>query len=1123
MNPTLLLVMAAISAVTATASPPAATRIALVGVGSGVAGAIDTATGLLSKDAELQMLDRVEVGRALREQDISLAGPVRAEHAVKAGQLLHADLFAVLEGALTNETSASPAFGLVVFDARNGVRYADSALVASNALSAASATASAIRAAVAKARQDPRTLHTVGLLRVRNADLPRQMDSLCDSVGLLLERELTASPGIAVLERRRLEQVNRERALPGARQEPSLLSSLQVIELDISRDGDGLGGTLVLVGGGGPRAEKITASVHTRNPASLARLLAERTEQFLKVPADGVTRDRKAEAARYHRECRMLVQHADKIGAVHALDAAVALDPEEELWQREMVELLPGAALQALDGGSQLSVQGRPARASSGALAQCLALGLRGADLLVDLSRAAVDQAKRNDAIPPLLWWNHSYREPLCELFHRLAELTLPDPAIDDGIAALVARERTARMEVMEPYLYQRKVDANSFANYSRELWYWFQSDYAFPRQTRLAEQKRRDDAVALTHWVEVSHKVNPPDGPGNYQLLHPSLSHSRWNQLDDLLRALEQDQDPVIRIYARANRVAALVKTDHSWSNTLAAVREFRLHAQDILAKSNAPKPSPFRDHVWEAVRATLELLLNREQGWQESVEAARFALSQEEVKPGLFNFVFVVLEDRRWPKPAEELEVVNGALRLMLERPTAYPASGFFMKPAEYTRILEEKRDRLSAELAGKQVSTNVPQPALWGRSVCLLDLAKPINNMAWLFKPVVQGGHVLAVGLGFREWGLAEDTLQLVRVPLGGGPPSFLGRATMTGIDWPNRPGVLALGPEARLSHPLARLDNIVRAACTGGGFYFAATTSGVFIFPTNGGPGLRLGLTNGLPTEDIHGMAFLDGKLFFGAGAESEGYLAAYDPATRKVRILASSRRSQHLSPFDDQPPFCVQACVADTARHRLIMSVSSGFIPTTTLPEVSPTMGIWSYSPARGEYKQLASFRQVTMTMMMPFQYWAGLANATVLATKETFTLNLFDFAHDRLLSVYDPDATKRGGTNSPWQLPDPKQGCPWGFIPLDGPFLLHDGWFYSARPFQRMRLADGRTEKLPPLRTDYPFELRESLQILEGGRHILAADQYSLWLLELGQEAADASNAHRNTAALGER
>jgi len=53
-----------------------------------------------------------------------------------------------------------------------------------------------------------------------------------------------------------------------------------------------------------------------------------------------------------------------------------------------------------------------------------------------------------------------------------------------------------------------------------------------------------------------------------------------------------------------------------------------------------------------------------------------------------------------------------------------------------------------------------------------------------------------------------------------------------------------------------------------------------------------------------------------------------------------------------------------------------------------------------------------------------------------------------------------------------------------------------------------MALADGRREELPAPRTDYLFEIRESLQLLDNGKHILAADQYSIWLLQLGPEPA---------------
>ena len=91
--------------ITAFGQTDAATRIALVGSGGndGVGNVLDLATALLSKDTDLQLLDRAQVDRILREQAFSLAGMVRAEDAVRAGQLLHVDLFAVVEGILTNE------------------------------------------------------------------------------------------------------------------------------------------------------------------------------------------------------------------------------------------------------------------------------------------------------------------------------------------------------------------------------------------------------------------------------------------------------------------------------------------------------------------------------------------------------------------------------------------------------------------------------------------------------------------------------------------------------------------------------------------------------------------------------------------------------------------------------------------------------------------------------------------------------------------------------------------------------------------------------------------------------------------------------------------------------------
>lgn len=1101
--------------ITAFGQTYAATRIALVGIGrnDGGGNVLDLATALLGKDTDLQLLDRAEADRVLREQEFSLAGMVRAEDAVKAGQLLHVDLFAVLEGALTNEVEDSSSLGLVVFDAKSGVRYADSALLASNTVSAASALAMAVRAAVVKSHRSPQDLHTVGLLSVRNADLSRQFDSICDSVGLLLERELTASPGIAVLERRRLEQVNKERGVAPDAEGNSLLSSLRMMQLDIGRDGEGLRGTLALVGVDGAQADRITASIPTRDPAAMAHLLADKTERFLNVPSNETTAYREAEAARFHREYLLSLQHRDFLAAVHPLDAAIVLSPKQTSWQREMALLLPNAAIELVDPGGQNWQRPLNTEPSSEDLSSCLALGQRGADLLLELSREAAGQAKPGEPIPEVL--KNSNNNPLIQLLRKLSQVKTADPANATEIAALIGKGRTWLMEVIEPFLIKQSVDTASFEDYSKTLCLWFWPPTSVNQQ---------DAVLALSHWIEVSHKLNPPDGSGKYYPIMDFLfmSHYGGSQIAEFLKTLEQDQDPVIRIYSRAGRVTSTMKPSGYMSDeTLAAEREFHLYAQDFLMHGEAAKPGPFHEDVWYVIEQTLRLLLNHPEGGKEYLEACHFAFAQKDIQPNLFYRAAEWLDFPHYRNLSEELEVVDGALKLILEKPDAYPKiKGSYSDRIEVIKDLQQKSDKLAAGLAG--TNTNVPAASPWKQSVCLLDLATPINGYAWLFKPVVQDGQVYAIALGVQEWGLPEDSLQLVKIPLTGGTPSFLGRAKITGIDWVNRPYVLKRGPHSRLTD---ETPDVGRAACVGDGCYFAGTCSGVYIFPTNGGPVLHLGTTNGLPSDDIHAVAFLDGKLYIGAGEFGRGgYLASYESAIRKVTVLASSRRSEHLSPFDDQRPFHTLGLVADPIRHRLLMAFSTGTTPTiTNRPAITPTMGIWTFLPATGEYKRLAPLRMPAYgPSAWRHKTWFGLADANAVAMKELFMIALFDLRNDRLISAYDSWEARTNASIRFWKIP-----APGPFISnqtlADGPFFLRDGWFYSARPFGRMAMADGRREELPPLRKDYPFEPKESLQLLDDGIHVLAADQFSLWLLELKPEQAASVGSGDNNSAVTEK
>jgi hypothetical protein len=168
------------------------------------------------------------------------------------------------------------------------------------------------------------------------------------------------------------------------------------------------------------------------------------------------------------------------------------------------------------------------------------------------------------------------------------------------------------------------------------------------------------------------------------------------------------------------------------------------------------------------------------------------------------------------------------------------------------------------------------------------------------------------------------------------------------------------------------------------------------------------------------------------------------------------------------------------------------------------------MGIWSYSPATGEFKRLAPLRTPTYyNVASRNMMWFGLADTNTVAVKGLNMMALFDLRDDRLISVYDSWEARTNTAIKFWLRPVP--GHPGSRDLADGPFFLRNGWFYSARPFERMAMADGRREEFLPLRTDYPFNPRESLQLLNDGKHVLAADQISLWLLELKPDPAHAS------------
>ena len=269
------------------------------------------------------LLERVEIDKVLAEQKLS--GMFNATNAIELGRILKTDIFAVLEPT-----------SIVIFDAQTGLRLVDETLPIDEILSdkieeAAEIVAVAVSTAVEKRQKlDQGKLVTFGVLEVRNADFPVDRDGWCRAVAGMLERSLLHRGG-AVLERSRLQLVNRERQLTGDTSN-DLLASMKLIDLEFTR-----GETM--------QTFKITARIGDKTyraespidkPLNAVQKLAEQlSEGKVVVEASLVN-----EAARFLTEARFLERNGRLSEAIETVETAIALNPTNPDYRGLLVNLL---------------------------------------------------------------------------------------------------------------------------------------------------------------------------------------------------------------------------------------------------------------------------------------------------------------------------------------------------------------------------------------------------------------------------------------------------------------------------------------------------------------------------------------------------------------------------------------------------------------------------------------------------------------------------------------------------------------------------------------------------------------------------------------------------------------
>jgi hypothetical protein len=1060
----------------ATGQSVAATRVALV-VGTrtqGVKTAIDLATARVSGLSGVELLERAGVERILAEHRLSLAGLADTGKAISAGKLLSADLLGVIEVA----PGGRQALGLVVFDAKTGLRLFDAALPSGGPAREADGIVEGVQTALKKHIAGLARVRPVGFLSVRNADLPRAKDSYCESLALIVERRLVAAPSVGVLERQHLEAVTGERALPTQPAEKALLGAMVHLSLEVSRGpgGDGLRAIVLLTDPKGKPLGKVTAPVKESDPISGADTLARGICNALKTtPATGKS-DPVREANRFLTEARQLTSFNQHVQALRAAESAHALDPADPAKRDLLARYLLGQGSRSIH--PVLITPPRRILVSAEKLAIADELIRRGIDLRAAALKA-VEPKNSQTLLPHILTYVGSDNE-LKACLNKIAALDqrrLSAEAKRHATAIASAAERWLCDEYLETLAAATERDSSLFEGYSRVFGY-------ATSQLRLAspdaQHYTRKFIALMERWLDVVGKLGPAranflflNGPWSLityttqQAGHPV----RWSPdpaelvlFDRLFDRMEKHPHPILRFQGRCG---------HLWVSFLSrkiapedSHRAFvALRRQTLSEIRKLPRNDSERMQVsyllFVAEICTLDPLGLRQTKHQleEQFDLWEQMLSQNVL---LVEVLAVVpyLQEGTEQMAARKLKLLDQTLALL-----GSPRLRMFRGNMSMTRgnlsLERVKLLRAHPELAGKQ------GPLPWERVQPVVDVMD-LPGIHEFRLPLVSGRDVYVIGLSNQP---GRDFIQPIRVPLSGGVAQLLGKVS---VRW---------GPPPRLGSAVP--EKITGSVIDGGQIYVSTRSAGLYAFPLRGGPGRRIDQTRKLPSDEITAMALYEGRLYLGLGG---GYFVSLDPVSGRFDVLASSRRRDKASPFDDGEQFLVPYITPDPERRRLIFLLFQG------RSRPGAAHGLWAFDPRAKTFKRLLETGGVEYRMMgWPIHDGRVLLSTSHLAVD-------FDLATNKHVllwaSLYSFGPVLERG----------KALCQESFR-AHGPHIYRNGWLWAASPFGRILIEKKSHEMFPPpqRRGNKPAGDLNVLQLV-GKDQLLHGCPAVLWLYTLRKE-----------------
>jgi hypothetical protein len=1124
------LALIAIGGVSCAARVHAATTVALVSTCGGQAGqdVLALAETALSAEEDIALVERREVERVLQEQDLMHCGLSEAAQAVAAGQLLGVQVFASLE-TVPDEKEA---LGLVVFDAATGVVLWDSVLHGTNVEQAAAEVDAAVKAGCEKRQRPAGSLTRVCILSVRNVDLPREFDSSCQSVGSLLQRQLVQSPSLAVLERQHLENANKERLLPAAVQTNQLLPSLVLIDLDISRNNGtkGLSGMATLSDTAGAKLGRATATVESGNPADLSDQLLIELEKLLKATPSRIVVDRAREAERFYREANFLLNSGKSVEGLRAFEAANALVPTNMEYQQALAICIAQSA-----GGQVPSLF---AKQPIHNLGDSLDLARRA----LEISRAfheRVIASTGTTADGPEQWLIGGGFWTGAQL--KFQEL---DPDIKDNVLEFQRQLRELVLGVVEPHARAQVKDQRSFEAYTELLrWRLCNLEKLAPSSSVWTA----DTVDCLRAWLKMAEKFTlnwnntqpvsarmlvrlcyQVKGPWGWAVKPPgesAESNLKWTphinywklqtedyaRFDELFREMERHPDPVVAAYGLAGQLSSKVRDASSTPTEVEQQyqRAKKFFREQISASRRGPA-TQYRGLLYNAAVDLIDQLPDPQTRRREYQSLFEFMLDRKEIE-------YWVTRKAASPRPQvrEQYQPIFGPGGTFdsFDAYQTLSAAADPQSPVDYTKLAANVGRVLSLLRSGGGVDIDTAQwcwrtgsferelvslqcdlktepgskpSAPWESAKLLFHASGQFSNKdpGSMFKD----GLILSVATDSNDFYvvLSGPRLRVVRVPMDGGQPVFLGEALYQGRGNYGKPFVTI---------PVIGEQKV-----------FVGTNKGIFVFPLEGGTAQHITTAEGLPTDEVRSLACLDGKLYAGLWG---GYLIAYDLETGECQVLASSQRHDAHSSLDNvSPPTDVEFMMPDPDRHRILFTVSVG-----PMVPCAPQLGLWQIDTPTGKLTQLVQLYSPPIwanlmgdgTMLIRFHVYASPQSCDgafcgvvsyELATGRT-----------RFLSVCDEKQRPAG----------PKIPVPEGVLrlplPTLPPHIFVDGWLWFANGRVSTNAADleyfpesEETQGIAPYtwKSFHPFRDRGQIAI---------AGPNGIWLLTLKKHEGSADTS----------